>query len=92
MTTEERTYITLNELSEIELTCEHEGCRVKFSWPIEKQFVGDDRCPGCNQEWFSDRDARKQHLKVLLKALSDLKSSLSGAKFDLRIRLNQNAA
>ena len=90
MTTEQRVYITLNELGEIELTCKYEGCNVKFSWPIEKQFIGNDRCPGCNQEWFSDRDARKHHLKSFLKALYDLRESFSGAKFDLRIRLNQN--
>jgi hypothetical protein len=92
VTTEQRVYITLNEFLEIEIGCKHEGCEAKISWPVEKNRLV-DRCPSCKGEWFAiPKDARRDHLTDLLEGIRNLRNNFDGAKFDLRIRINPNAA
>ena len=92
MTAEQRVYVTLNEFLEIEIGCKHDGCNAKISWPVEQHRVV-DRCPSCHREWFSiPKDSRREHLAALLEALRNLRNNFEGSKFDLRIRINPDAA
>lgn len=91
MTTEQRAYITVNELLEIELHCKHPQCDVRFSWPLGQGQIFVGACPGCNREWFSGEDSRKKNLDMLIRALRGLSEHLPDAKFELRIRTESNA-
>jgi hypothetical protein len=89
MTTEQRVYITVNELLEIEFRCKE--CHVVFSWPITSGGFQIDNCPGCNREWLSRGvDQRRTNLNHLLIALRAL-SNLSESDFELRFRVAPHA-
>ncbi len=91
MTTEQRVYITVNDLLEIEFRCKK--CKVIFAWPLEEtgNFRVND-CPGCNTEWFSEPqfDSRRKNLDELLHALRGFRETLANANFNLYLRVTSH--
>lgn len=89
MTTEQRVYITVNELLEIEFRCKQ--CKVVFAWPLDANGFRVNDCPGCKQEWFSEDDHRRKNLDKLLIALRGFRETLADANFELRLRVAPHA-
>jgi hypothetical protein len=91
MTSEERVYIAVKDLVEIEFRCKH--CKAIFAWPLTGEGFRVNNCPGCNQEWFSEPsiDHRRKNLDQLLIALRGFRETLSNAQFELRLRVDIHA-
>jgi len=91
MTTEQRVYITVNELLEIEFRCKK--CHVVFAWPLAAATgFRVNNCPGYNTDWFGEMDHRRKNLDQILIALRGFRETLADANFELRFRITPHAA
>jgi hypothetical protein len=85
VTREERVFVGVEDLLEIELSCSNERCKIRVSCPLSKGFNVPNVCPSCNEVWFlMGNDERKTAMYNFfdsLKALREMKSVPFGLRF-----------
>lgn len=87
MTHEERIYLSLKDLQDIELRCPH--CETKLTWPIRSSTSMNipDKCPNCNKDWFLMHDPRRKTLGALVTVIRDTEKEFKEDSFFLRFRV-----
>src|ERR1700680_2738787 len=79
MTREQLTFITADDIWEIEFCCTNDRCNARVSYPVGKGLNLPAQCPSCNTPWFTPvrDDGRKKILYDFvdsLKKMRELKS------------------
>jgi hypothetical protein len=87
MTHEERIYISVEDIQEIELQCKNCSGRLSFD---ARPAAFPDRCPLCTEEWFkrtSQTDTRKMYLFDLSDRLMKIRESFKEVGCTLAFRI-----
>jgi hypothetical protein len=65
MTTENRRFITLDEIAAIEFECKNQACGAKLTLTFTRSLSAPMQCPRCQSVWFPSNPAGLSLLKCL---------------------------